>query len=160
MENIQEKARRLIEVLREKGMTVATAESCTAGLISAHIADIPGSSDVLLGGVVSYANEVKTKVLGVPAEVIEKFGAVSEPCARAMADGVRCLTGASVSVSVTGIAGPGGGTDEKPVGTVCFGVSDVSGTETFTEHFDKTADRQTIRELTVIEAMTKVLEKV
>ena len=139
--------------LRARGMTFATAESCTAGMIGSAVGDIPGASDVFLGGVISYANEVKENVLGVPAEIIETVGAVSEECAAAMAEGVRKLTGADIAVSVTGIAGPTGGTKEKPVGTVCFGVSTASGTHTETRHFNGKNDRAKIRRLTTAHAM-------
>ena len=146
-------ARALITALREKKMTFATAESCTAGMIAARMGDYAGVSDVLLGGVVSYANEVKTNVLGVPEEVLSTVGAVSEECARYMADGARRVTGADVAVSVTGIAGPGGAVPGKPVGTVCFGVSTSSGTKTETVYFPETAERGEIRRMTVVHAL-------
>ncbi len=150
---------KLIDVLRAHNATLATAESCTAGMIAARIGDIPGASDVLTGGVVSYANSVKEKVLGVPLLVLETVGAVSEECAGYMASGVRALTGADIALSVTGIAGPGGGTAEKPVGTVCFGVSDKDGTVTETVHFSKKSDRSKIRRLTVARAMMNVIRR-
>ncbi len=150
---------KLIDVLRQNHMTLATAESCTAGMIAARVGDIPGASDVLVGGVVSYANEVKEKLLGVPSEVLLTVGAVSEDCASCMANGVRLLTGADIAVSVTGIAGPGGGTEEKPVGTVCFGLSDKNGTVTETVHFNKKSDRAKIRRLTVARAMMNVIRR-
>lgn len=153
-------ARALIDVLREKKMTFATAESCTAGMIAAKMGDYAGVSDVLLGGIVSYANEVKVNVLGVPESVLASVGAVSEECARYMADGARRLTGASATVSVTGIAGPGGGTAEKPVGTVCFGVSTERGTVTETVHFPDSAERGEIRRLTVERALTMAREAI
>lgn len=143
----------LIKKLREKDWTIATAESCTAGMIGARIGDIPGASDVFLGGVISYANEVKTGVLGVSEDTLRSVGAVSEKCAAEMADGARVRLGADIAVSVTGIAGPGGGTPEKPVGTVCFGVSTASGTYTETKHFSGKSDRAKIRRLTTMHAM-------
>ena len=146
-------ARALITKLREKNLLFATAESCTAGMICARMGDYAGVSDVLLGGIVSYANNVKTDVLGVPEEVLASVGAVSEECARYMADGARRVTGADVAVSVTGIAGPDGGTREKPVGTVCFGVSTANGTRTETVHFSPTAERGEIRRMTVVHAL-------
>ena len=109
-----------------EGKTVATAESCTGGLLSGRLADKPGASAYLLGGVVSYANGVKTSELGVPADLISENGAVSEAVARAMASGVRSKLGSDLGVSVTGIAGPDGGTEEKPVGSVWFAVTDGS----------------------------------
>lgn len=108
----------LIEALRERRLTLATAESCTGGMVGARITAIAGSSDVYLGGVVSYANDAKATLLGVPPDVIERHGAVSEETARAMAAGIAERLGADVAVAVTGVAGPGGGSEEKPVGTV------------------------------------------
>ncbi len=150
---------KLIDVLRQHRMTFAAAESCTAGMIAARIGDIPGASDVLVGGVVSYANAVKEKVLGVPGEILATVGAVSEPCAAKMAEGVRKLTEADIAVSVTGVAGPGGGTEEKPVGTVCFGLADERGTVTETVHFSRKSDRAKIRRLTVARAMMNVIRR-
>lgn len=118
-------------MLRESGLTVSTAESCTGGTISAMFTSVAGSSDYFLGSVTSYANSVKTGVLGVPAEIIEKHGAVSSECVAAMAEGVRKLTGSDYSVATSGIAGPGGGSEEKPVGLVWIGVSSAKGTETY-----------------------------
>ena len=117
-------------VLKEHGKTVSAAESCTGGTISALFTGIPGSSEFYLGSVTSYANSVKTEVLGVPAEIIASHGAVSSECVAAMAEGVRKLTGSDYSVATSGIAGPGGGTEEKPVGLVWIGVSSQKGTET------------------------------
>ena len=104
------------------GRRIATAESCTAGLVAARLTDRPGSSDYVAGGVVAYSNEAKTQLLGVDAALIEAYGAVSEPVAEAMAAGALQRFGADTAVAITGIAGPGGGTAEKPVGTVCFTV--------------------------------------
>lgn len=118
-------------MLAENGKTVSAAESCTGGLISSLFTSVPGSSEYYLGSVTSYANSVKTGVLAVPAEIIEKYGAVSEECVREMAEGVRRITGSDFSVATSGIAGPGGGSDTKPVGLVCIGVSSQMGTETF-----------------------------
>jgi nicotinamide-nucleotide amidase len=118
-------------MLARNGKTVSAAESCTGGLISSLFTSVPGSSEYYLGSVTSYANSVKTGVLGVPAEIIEKYGAVSEECVREMAEGVRRITGSDFSVATSGIAGPGGGSETKPVGLVCIGVSSQMGTETF-----------------------------
>ncbi len=150
---------KLIDSLRQHGKTVAAAESCTAGMFCSRIGDIPGASDILLGGVVSYANEVKENILGVPGEILRTVGAVSEPCAAKMAEGVRRITGADITVSVTGIAGPGGGTPDKPVGTVCFGLADEKGTVTETVHFGYKSDRAKIRRLTVARAMMNVIRR-
>ena len=118
-------------MLAANGKTMSTAESCTGGSISALITSVPGSSAYFLGSVTSYANSVKIGVLGVDENIIEKHGAVSSECVAAMAEGVRKLTGSDYSVATSGIAGPGGGTPEKPVGTVWVGVSSQYGTETF-----------------------------
>jgi nicotinamide-nucleotide amidase len=109
------------------GRRVATAESCTAGLVAARLTDIPGSSGYVAGGVVAYSNEAKSDMLGVDAELIESHGAVSEPVAEAMARGALRRFGADTAVATTGIAGPGGGTKDKPVGTVCFSVMLADG---------------------------------
>jgi nicotinamide-nucleotide amidase len=110
-------------LLRARGLTIAAAESCTGGLLLSRLTDIPGSSDYVAGGVIVYSNELKTKLADVPPDLIAAYGAVSEPVAAALADGIRARTGASVGVGITGIAGPGGGTPEKPVGTVAIAFS-------------------------------------
>ena len=122
-------------LLSSHGKTVSAAESCTGGLISALFTSVPGSSVYYLGSVTSYANEVKSAVLGVPVETIGEHGAVSSECVAAMAEGVRKLTGSDFSVATSGIAGPGGGSESKPVGTVWIGVSSQMGTETFRMQF-------------------------
>lgn len=118
-------------MLAASGKTVSAAESCTGGTISSMFTSVPGSSEYYLGSVTSYANSIKTGVLGVPEEIISEHGAVSSECVAAMADGVRRLTGSDYSVATSGIAGPGGGSKEKPVGLVWIGVSSEKGTETF-----------------------------
>jgi len=120
----------LVKTLTEKKLTIATSESCTGGLISKRITEIPGSSAVFGYGVCTYANEAKTKLLGVASETLEKFGAVSEETAKEMALGVLSLSGADIALSVTGIAGPDGGTAEKPVGLVYVGCACKNGTFT------------------------------
>ncbi|MBE6233840.1 MAG: CinA family nicotinamide mononucleotide deamidase-related protein [Bacteroidales bacterium] len=122
-------------MLGTSGKTLSVAESCTGGLISSLFTAIPGASEYYLGSVTSYANSVKTGVLGVPLNIIEKHGAVSSECVAAMAEGVRRLTGSDYSVATSGIAGPSGGTPEKPVGLVWIGVSSSKGTETFSMIF-------------------------
>lgn len=114
-------------ILRRLGITLATAESCTGGLVAHLITRIPGASDYFVGGVVSYSNSIKEQVLGVPAEILAHQGAVSPECALAMAQGVRRLMGAGIAVSTTGIAGPAGGSPEKPVGLVYIAVSGPRG---------------------------------
>jgi nicotinamide-nucleotide amidase len=113
----------VLDLCRERSLTIATAESCTGGLIGVRLTAVPGSSDVFQGGVVAYANSVKESMLGVSKELIDRVGAVSEEVARAMATGARARMGADVGVAVTGIAGPGGGSPEKPVGTVWVAVA-------------------------------------
>jgi len=134
------------------GRTIATAESCTAGLLAARLADRPGSSAYLAGGVVSYSNEAKADLLGVDPALIAAHGAVSEPVAEAMAAGALQRFGADVAVGITGIAGPGGGSDEKPVGTVCFSVGLADGTY-HTRTFHLPGNRADIRERSTTVAM-------
>ncbi len=117
-------------MLVANGKTLSAAESCTGGTISALLTGVPGSSEYYLGSVTSYANSVKTGVLGVDPEIIAKYGAVSSECVAQMAEGVRKLTGSDFAVATSGIAGPGGGSDEKPVGLVWIAVSSEKGTET------------------------------
>ena len=129
------------DLLKAYGKTLSTAESCTGGMISSLITSVPGSSEYFLGSVTSYANEVKENVLGVPAEIIAEHGAVSSECVAAMAEGVRRITSSDYSVATSGIAGPGGGSEEKPVGTVWIGVSSDNGTETFRLKFNSDRKR-------------------
>jgi len=117
----------VLDLCRERGLSIAVAESCTGGLLGARLTAIPGSSDVVLGGVIAYANDVKAELLGVSKDDLLVQGAVSEPVVRAMATGVRATTGARIGMAITGIAGPGGGTEEKPVGTVWI-ATDIDGT--------------------------------
>ena len=120
-------AQRLVGALAERKLTCATAESCTGGGVGAAITGVAGASSVFMGGVISYDNSVKRGVLGVPEEVLSAKGAVSPECAAAMAEGARRLLGADLAVSVTGIAGPGGGSAEKPVGLVWFALASKAG---------------------------------
>ena len=117
-------ARELVDRARGIGLTLATAESCTAGLVAARIADIPGASDVLRGGAVTYCDAVKRRVLGVSEDTLRLHSAVSDPCAREMAVGARGLFETDMAVSLTGYAGPGGGTLDDPAGTVYIGLAD------------------------------------
>lgn len=116
-------AQATVSALLDGGLTCSVAESCTGGMVSASLTDVPGSSAVFLGGVIAYSNDVKTAVLDVPAGLLERFGAVSEQTAVAMAEGARSRIGSHIAVSITGIAGPDGGTAEKPVGLVWFGMA-------------------------------------
>ena len=138
----------LLDELRAHGVTLATAESCTGGLIAAVLTDIAGSSDVVDRGFVTYSNAAKTELLGVAEALIAAHGAVSEPVARAMAEGALHRSLAGVAVSVTGVAGPGGGSAEKPVGTVWFGCA-VRGSHTHTERSVFPGDRAAVRAATV-----------
>jgi nicotinamide-nucleotide amidase len=118
----------VLDRARRAGWTLGAAESCTGGLVGVRLTEIPGSSDVFQGSVVCYANRLKIELVDVPPALIEAHGAVSEAVARAMAEGACRRLGVDLAVSVTGIAGPGGGTPEKPVGTVCFAAADRNGT--------------------------------
>jgi nicotinamide-nucleotide amidase len=129
------------DLLKAAGKSLSTAESCTGGTISSLITSVPGSSEYFLGSVTSYANSVKENVLSVPAQIIETYGAVSSECVAAMAEGVRKLTSSDYSVATSGIAGPGGGSDDKPVGTVWIGVTSEKGTETFRLRFNSDRKR-------------------
>ena len=134
-------------LLERKAATLALAESCTGGLLAKRLTDMPGSSAYFTEGLVTYSNEAKERLLGVPDSLLLEHGAVSEPVARAMAEGARRISGADYGLSVTGIAGPDGGTQEKPVGLVFVGISDAE--ETFAEKLDLTAwarSRDSIRE--------------
>jgi nicotinamide-nucleotide amidase len=133
----------VVDLLRDRGLTLGTAESCTGGLLAARITDAPGSSDVFLGSIVSYSDSVKRERLGVPAEVLAAHGAVSAETAAAMANGAREALGVDVAVSITGVAGPGGGTEEKPVGLVYLHAVGPGGA--LARKLDFPGDRETIR---------------
>lgn len=151
-------AEALSEALRARGLTVATAESCTGGLVAKRITDLPGSSDVFVGGVVAYHNAVKVAELGVSAADIEEHGAVSEPVARQMARGVRQRFGASTGIGITGVAGPGGGSAEKPVGTVWIGIA--VGDEVDARLVRLPGDRAAVRERAAQAALGWLLRRV
>ena len=150
------RAPQVVRQFTEKGLTLGTAESLTAGLIAATVADVSGASAVLMGGVVSYDPRVKHEVLGVSQEVIDTVGVVSEACALQMADGARKLLKVDVALSATGVAGPTGGTAENPVGTVWLGVSTAEGTIARRFQFD--GDRQSVRRQTVETALRLALD--
>ena len=119
-----------VKTLKEKSATVATAESCTGGLIAKSVTDIAGSSAVIAGGMVTYTNRIKTDVLGVDASIIEEHTEVSHACAKAMAERARDVFGTDYALSATGYAGPGGGTEKDPTGTVYIGIATPSGART------------------------------
>ncbi|MBU3621222.1 CinA family protein [Polynucleobacter sp. CS-Odin-A6] len=146
-----ESARTLASILIQRGWKIALAESCTGGLVCATLTDLAGSSDWFERGYITYSNEAKTECLGVPAETIESFGAVSEPVAIGMAEGARLNANVNVAISITGIAGPTGGSPDKPVGTVCFAwtinkniTHDAIETTSITQQFS--GNRQAVRE--------------
>jgi nicotinamide-nucleotide amidase len=155
----EEPAARLVALCRARGVTVATAESCTGGMIAAAITAIPGSSAVLDRGFVTYSNAAKTEMLGVPADLIEAVGAVSEAVAGRMAEGAKKRAGVDIAVSVTGIAGPDGGSVEKPVGTVWFGVTNRRG-EVLTDHKIFPGDRAAVRAAATAHALTLLLRAI
>lgn len=141
-------------LLAERRLTIATAESCTGGLVSRLLTRVPGSSAYFRGGVVAYANDTKTSVLGVPAPVIEAHGAVSAPVAEAMALGARLVFGAEFAVAVTGVAGPSGGSDSKPVGLVYLAVADTRGVHVVEKRFG--GDREWVQEASAVAALDLV----
>lgn len=143
------------DMLRHRGLTIALAESCTGGMVAARLTDVAGSSDYVRGGVVAYADAVKRELLDVPADLLDAHGAVSEPVAAAMAEGVRARLRTNIGVSVTGIAGPGGGSETKPVGMVCFSVAGP-GEQRTTETRHVPGDRELIRRWSVMVALDLV----
>jgi nicotinamide-nucleotide amidase len=145
----------LAEILLSRNWTMSLAESCTGGLVSATLTELAGSSEWFERGYITYSNEAKTECLDVPAQLIESHGAVSEPVAKAMAEGARINSGSDVAISITGIAGPSGGTAEKPVGTVCFGWATENQTLSKTIHFD--GDRQAVRQQATEFALTELI---
>ena len=161
-EALQKLATAVVADLADAGKVVATAESCTGGWVAKTITDIPGSSAVFHYGVVSYSNGAKEAVLGVKNATLEEHGAVSDRVVAQMAKGVLHLSGADIAVAVSGVAGPDGGTDDKPVGTVWFAWAVRDGaraqTETSCEHFS--GDRDLVRELTVAHALQGILERI
>lgn len=148
----------LVSTLTEKALTLCTAESCTGGGIGAAITAAPGASQCFRGGIIAYANAVKVAMLGVSPSLLAAEGAVSEPVALAMAQGARKKLGTDIAVSVTGIAGPSGGTVEKPVGCVFVGVSCERGD--CVEAFRFQGDRERVRQQTVVAALKRVLKVV
>jgi len=141
----------VLRLARERGLTLATAESCTGGLVASRLTSVPGSSDVFVGSVVAYANGVKAEALGVPTAVLEEHGAVSAETAAAMADGARQRLAADVAVSITGVAGPDGGTPEKPVGLVFLHAAGPMGEKA--QRIEIPGDRETVRTRATVAAL-------
>ncbi|MDO4988715.1 MAG: CinA family protein [Synergistes sp.] len=154
---ITKEAAEVVEKFRKSGLTLSFAESCTGGMAGASVTEISGASDIFYGSAVTYINEAKEKILGVSCETIERYGAVSEQCAAEMALGSRRIYGSDIAVSITGIAGPCGGSDEKPVGTVWFGVSSRRGERTFMHRFN--GKRAEVRESSVLCALSAALDE-
>ncbi|POR55200.1 CinA family protein [Bosea psychrotolerans] len=150
-------ATEVLDTCRKAGLTVATVESCTGGLIAGALTAIPGSSDVVNGGLVTYSNAAKSVLAGVPVELIEAHGAVSEPVARAMAEGGWMRLAANLAIAVTGVAGPGGGSAEKPVGLVHFACAGGHATVHREQRFGPLS-RDEIRRLTVVTALEMLRE--
>lgn len=154
-----QRATLLLEKARAKQLKIATAESCTGGLIIGALTEIAGSSDVVDRGFITYSNAAKTQMLGVDAALIAAHGAVSDPVARAMAQGALERSDAQLAVAVTGIAGPSGGTAEKPVGLVHFACA-RRGTDMVSEHHVFSGDRAAVREQTVMLALMLLLQRI
>ena len=146
----------VLQQLRLRGQTVAVAESCSGGGLGAALAAVPGASDVFLGGVIAYANGVKQGLLGVPAELLRAHGAVSDPVAQSMAEGVRRVTGADWGLAITGVAGPGGGSDEKPVGLVHLAIAGPDGCSREEVRFGTSRGRTWIQTLSAGEALNRL----
>lgn len=158
IEEIDALALRLAELLMHQGQTLAVAESCTGGWLAKILTDLPGSSGWFLGGVVSYSNAAKSNVLKVPRELIEEHGAVSKQVANVMAIGSQRVFSASVAISITGVAGPSGGTKEKPVGLVCFAVkNNQKGVFSVAEVFS--GDRNAVRLQAVKRAILLIIDE-
>lgn len=157
--DIRSLAAELLDLSKERGFTAATVESCTGGLVCAALTAIAGSSSMVQGGLITYSNEAKAALAGVPVALIAQHGAVSEPVARAMAEGGRRRLDATFAVSITGVAGPGGGSVEKPVGLVHFACAAPSGTGHRERRFGEQS-RDEIRRLSVLEALDLLRETV
>lgn len=156
---LQEKAQAVLEAYRRRDWMLATAESCTGGLVSACLTEIAGSSDVVERGFVTYTNSAKSDLLGVPPAVLERYGAVSGEVAALMASGALARTPTQAAVSVTGVAGPGGGSARKPVGLVCFGLACVDAPPRH-ELRQFSGDRASVREASVAVALDLLLAAV
>lgn len=149
----------LLEKAQTRGVTIGVVESCTGGLLGAAITAMPGSSAVFMGGFMTYSNDLKERLVGVSHDTLRRYGAVSEDTAREMAAGARERLGVDLAISITGVAGPGGGSAEKPVGTVCFGLATSDGVSSETQLFaDMTRNR--VRDYAVMHAMKCLSEAV
>jgi nicotinamide-nucleotide amidase len=158
MATLLEQATTLLELCRRKSLHIATAESCTGGLVVAALTEIPGSSDVVERGFVTYSNEAKQTMLGVPADTLRSFGAVSRETAEAMARGALAHSPAELAISVTGVAGPGGGSPEKPVGLVHFAAASKAGRLIHRERRYGDIGRAQVRQASVTEALAMLRE--
>ncbi len=148
-------SQKIIQLLKENLLTFGTAESCTGGLIAKKITDIAGSSEIYKGSVIAYSNEIKQSVLKIPTEILEVYGAVSEETVQLMVKNAANLLNVDIAVATSGIAGPGGGTTQKPVGTVCFGFYIKEQVFSETSHFK--GSREIVRESAADFALQKIL---
>ena len=153
--NIIESATETIKTCKSTGLMVATVESCTGGLVAGALTSVAGSSDVLDRGFVTYSNEAKHEMVGVPMQLIEAYGAVSSEVARAMAQGGVAQSNAQIAVAITGVAGPGGGTEAKPVGLVHFGCFREDGAYAL-YHEVYQGDRDAVREVSILQALAMI----
>jgi nicotinamide-nucleotide amidase len=153
--NVNDLTKTLAQILLSRDWTVSLAESCTGGLICATLTELAGSSEWFERGYITYSNEAKTECLDVPVDLIVSYGAVSEQVAKAMAEGARGNSGSNVAISITGIAGPSGGSVEKPVGTVCFGWATEN--QTLTKMMRFAGDRQMIRQAATEFALAELI---
>lgn len=155
---IYARAEEALRLARAAGLTIATAESCTGGLVAGALTEVPGSSDVVDRGFVTYSNAAKTALVGVPEALLAAYGAVSEPVARAMAEGALDRAGVGLTVSITGVAGPGGGSAEKPVGLVHFAAARAGRPTLHRERRFGDVGRAEVRRLSVLEALGLLAE--
>ncbi len=153
-----ELAETLIASLKEQNKSIVTIESCTGGLVAAALTEVSGSSEVVYGGFITYANKAKTNMIGVPVASLEQYGAVSEQVARAMAEGGLSASGTDIAISITGVAGPTGGTQEKPVGLVHFACATKNNTYHLEMLFGENLERGKIRQLSVNTILEMSLE--
>jgi len=156
--DLRNRAARLLAAYADRKLMIATAESCTGGLVAGLLTEIPGSSAVVERGFVTYSNAAKTEAVGVPADLIAAHGAVSEPVARAMAEGALAHSRADVAVAITGVAGPGGGSAAKPVGLVHFGLARRTGATVHRERRYGDLGRETVRQRAVEDALALLEE--